>query len=178
MNKQIEYFANLIFYHMFRFEKWTQSFFAAPFVWFIRLPAVNRYYKRRGTENKEAAYNRALYDKKVGASYYFASLNLTFLFCLITSGTANFLIGFLRIDVDPFKAVDLHFLIYVLVTFIPALAASEMLVDHKKKYLKYFNKFEHKSDQWHFRTATLSFFTVVGIWVYGCVGFFFYLSRL
>lgn len=177
MRQKIEYFTNLVFYHLFRFDKLGQRIFGAPIRCFIRLPIIAKTFKQ-GVENAEKEINEALYNPKNGFNIIHASWHLTGLFWLIFFGTSVFLIPFLWSDFEPFKEVNIHFWLFMLVTFAPAWIASEMLAEHKKKYLKYFKQFEKKSEQWHSRTAWLTFFTVVGIWGYAIGGFAFYLSRL
>lgn len=177
MEQRVEYFANLVFYHLYRFEKWIKSYLAAPMISVIRLPAVDRYFKKQGID-KEKEINKTLYDPKVGQAVIFANWHFGLLLYLISCGTANFLIGLFWLNLAPFGKGFLPLATYFLVTFIPTLIVSEVLVERKNKYLKYFKQFERQSEQWHFRTAWLAFFTVIGIWGYAIGGVAFYLSRL
>ena len=178
MEQSVEYFANLVFYHLFRFEKLTQRIISEPFLLLLKLPVVDRSYKRRGVENAEEVINKALYDPKRGFNIVQAGWHLTLLFGLIISGTAFFLISSFLEDFNLFEAGDMYYWLFVLATFIPAWIASEIFVERKRKYLKYFKQFERKSEQWHFRTGWITFFTVIGIWGYAIGGVAFYLGRL
>lgn len=178
MKRRIECFANLVFYHLFRFDKLGQRIFGVPIRWIVRLPAVGQNFKRRGVENAEEEINKALYDPRRGFNIIHAGWYLTGLFWLIFFGTAVFLIPVFWKNFEPFEDVNIYFWLFMLMTFAPALTASEILAEHKKKYLKYFKKFEQKSEQWHSRTAWLSFFIVFGIWVYAIGGLLFYLNHI
>ena len=176
--EHIEYFTNLVFYHLFRFEKWTQHLISDPLIRLIRLPVIAKFQKKRDIEEVVKDIDKTLYDRKNGVNIMFADTHLTFLFYLISSGTANFLINLLSININQLINKDLQYLIYFVVTYIPAWVAVEMLTSRKNKYLKYFKKFEKKSYEWQHNTEVLTFFTAVGIWVYGIGGFIFYLTGL
>ena len=178
MRQRVEYFANLVFYHLFRFEKLTQRIISEPFLLLLKLPVVDRSYKRRGVENAGEVINKALYDKKTGVNAMIADWHMTFIFSLIPFGTVNFIVSFIWGDLELFNDKILWLLFYLLTTFIPAWIAMDVLISKKRKYLKYFKQFERQSEQWHSRTAWITFFTVIGIWGYAIGGFAFYLSRL
>ena len=128
----MEYFVNLVFYHLFHFEKWSQRLISSPFVWFIKLPVIDRSFKKRGVENAEEEINRALYNPKVGANIVFANWHLTFLFYLIYFGAFNFLIGFLWRDLYIFENKYLWVVFSIFVIYFSAWISVETLVAHKK----------------------------------------------
>lgn len=148
--KKIELFWNILHYFVYKADYKAHLFFNKinPFMLIHKLPFQKRMYVRRGI-NIQDELNRSFKDPANGLSSIRAGsfmfilsflIGLTF-FCLIGSihNSSNLSGIFIFIIPLPFIILCYNALLY------------------KDKYLKYFSKFELKSDIWKKRWAGLSF---------------------
>lgn len=176
MRQQVKYFVYLVYYHLFRFNKWIDHLIADPIVGFFSSPLIVKLQKKNNPEVVIRELNKLLsgIDEQLPIP---GRLELL-LFSVFFFGIENFLIGLFRINLTPFIDRDWLFWGYALVPLTCAWIATERLAARKKDYLKYFRKFKQKSQQWHHDTAMLAFFTVIGIGGCGVGGCMFFLSRV
>ena len=174
--KRLEYFINLIFYQLFRFEEAIGHFIGYPFLWLGKRPWVIAAFKRHNLKNAEKAPVKASYRQPNGISTTLSDRLLTLLFFFLFAGTLNYLLGIFLPEIKLFKSI-LPTILYFSITFIPAYLVMDRFVSGKNKYLNYFKKFDRKSKRWHDGTAILSFFVVIAVSAYGIGSLFFYFER-
>ncbi len=115
--KKIEWILNMVYYQVFRWEKFTQNFFNYPFRRFI---------------NKNEKVEKALFDEKTGFTSIMAGL-------IMSSSIALFLV-FLVLTVCSFLQIGLNKIVFAIIIMVPSYIIYNTLVE--RKYVDYFDDFK------------------------------------
>ncbi len=160
--------SNIVFFNLFRFERKTQKFFTYPVLLFLRNKKVKESYKKRGVSNSEKEVVKALENPEVGISSILSGGHFIVLFFLLTFRIVNFTSGYLRTE---FNLKLPHFAVMAIFSYVFAYWISF----RQDRYLEYFREFENLPKSKKKVSAWISFFIVLGVWVF-CIGSFVFLN--
>jgi hypothetical protein len=158
--------ANIVFYNLFRFEKRTQKFFTYPVLLLMKNKWVKDRYQKRGVTNPEKEVVKALENPEVGISSILSGGHYMVLFFLLTFGIVNFVSGWLRTE---FNLSLAHFIVMGLFSYV----FPYWISFRQDRYLEYFEEFENLPDIKKVGSAWMTFFIVMGVWVFSIGSFFF-----
>lgn len=157
---------NIVFYNLFRFEKTTQKIFTFPVQMVLRNKRIRKSYLKRGIGDPEIEVIRVLENPEVGISSIISGGHFTALFSFLIFGLMNLFLGIFKFEVR----FSLFF--FVIVGVLSYLIA--YLVSFRKDmYLEYFKEFENLPENKKKKSAWMTFFIVLFLWVFGIGSFIF-----
>lgn len=133
-------FINLIYYNLFRFEKYTTRIINYPVTLFLRNKKVAEFYRKKGRQNPQEVLTPLMDNPDIGINNFYASAQMILLITLLNFGVINFISGLTHVLI--LKSI---YIIGILVLF--AYIQAHISMFHKDKYLNYFKEFEKLSKE-------------------------------
>lgn len=148
--KKIEWFLNMIYYQVFRWENFTQKLFNYPIFFFLK-------------KKKKETVEKTLFDKKVGFTSIMAGM--------IVSGSIGLFFVFLVLSLASILQINISKIIFALIIIISSYIVYNSLVE--RKYIQYFMSFENFSKKRKNKWAVITVFyfvimislAVLGFWI-------------
>lgn len=164
-------FCTIIYYQLFRFERWVGRIMSYPSWKFIqyRIKKGKTFYSAPWVKIEDPAtyFENFFYGKRNSISSYFADIHMFCVIAYMLIGTTYCVFGLFHFDFFAhIHSKAQAFFIGVLIFFVPTAWLQWKLIGSHKVYLKKWRAYEKKSVGWHRATALMSFFVIVGSWVY------------
>ena len=161
--KMIEWFWNIIFYNLYRFDLRLRELFnyLNPFILINNIPVVKKYHAKQGVDDMNKLANHMLSNPEIGVSIIWTSGFMGVLLVLIEYGIFNIIqILSNRPLIQSVWSDELHFFIFFTLLLAPIILVNQYLLFKKNKYLDYFKEFETMTKRKKTIYAWLSFFAV------------------
>jgi hypothetical protein len=159
--KKIEWFWNLIYYNVYRFDlNATHAFkYINPFWWLNKIPSINKKREKYGID--ELAFS--IFDSpKNGLSINIAGSFMGVLLVFIELGIFNLIQRILNKPLYSLVLKDiLHITLYLVLFMVPVVLINNRLLFRKKKYLDYFYEFEKLTNKRKVIYGFLTFIVVI-----------------
>lgn len=167
--KKIEWFWNMLYYNVFRFDSRCRSLFNYfnPFNLINKLQAVKRHRTRYGVDDMNKFANRILNNPRSGISSIWSGSFMGGLIVLIEYSLFNIIQGITKkpLIINVLKD-DSHFILFLLILISPTILINNYLLFKKDKFLIYFTEFESMSKEKKSMHSWLSFFVIILIFLF------------
>lgn len=157
-------FFNLILWNLFRFEIWTQRIIHYPFGKILNMKCVQNLYKKRGVSNPNELVLSVLSSPETSINSMYAEGHYIVLFFLLFFCLTNVFLGLLQNE-SHFSLV--HFVLFSAMAF----CVTYFISFRKDKYLRYYKEFNKLPKREKRRSAWMTFFITVLVWVSTIVSF-------
>lgn len=165
MKAKIDYFLNAVFYFLWLKDKWFSNVITRS-IRFITAPIFNAFSSesRKKKYNKRQAEVDILFnDVKYGMTVDFAERTF-YLLAVFYSFMISFPIILLSVEYDIYGGEIISVLAGVVIYLIPAFYFARNVI-WDKKYVRYFEEFQQKDDQWRIQWRFITAIFYIGAFV-------------
>ena len=165
----MEWFLNMLRYQSFRFQLIFSKIIQAPSFWLMRPILNSKWYKKRayklyGIKDPEKEIKVVLRNPEDSLDSIISGGFIVSLIALILFGITLIISSILQIDkVSP--------LLFLLMTIPPALYLDYIYIEKKRKYRKYYDKFEKLSNREKNKWAWITFLIIVLVILFVIISF-------
>jgi hypothetical protein len=170
---KIEWFWNIVYYFIFRFEIFTQKLISYPFVYLYNLPFIKNYYTNKNIDlNKRI--EKTIYGRKNSVNSTLAGIQIGFLASSFVGTIFHVLLYIFSIPISIFYITP-YAIITCIIFIFPPVKFNDIVLYNNDKYLKYFKEFDKYDKKWKIKwgilillfyliTIFLSFYTMFIFW--------------
>jgi hypothetical protein len=147
-----------IHYNFYKFNCFTQIYvIGLPFTLFLKIKAVNEFYKRRGIKDPSSFFTRKLTNPQTSTVNWLTDGIMIFLIASITFSILNFI----TVSTGYMIWADWSFFIFLILIGLPSVLVNYFVLWKDDKYLVYYKEFEKQSKEEKRKWAWISFITVL-----------------
>ena len=162
--KRIEWFWNMVYYNVYKFDSKCSMLFnyLNPFYLANKIPAVKRYYAKHGVNDMNKFTNRMFSNPKSGINSIWAGSymgGILVLFGIALLNILEILIG--RSLIKDVTESSFHFVIFFIILIVPTVLINNYVLFRKDKYLNYFIKFNLMNKREKIKYSWISFFIIL-----------------
>lgn len=167
--KRIEWFWNMIFYFIFKFDlKCTKLLnYINPFFLLNKTSAAKNYYRKNGINDMNMTAKHILNNPKIGTSSVWAGSFMGGLLVFIGIGFLNLIEKILgRSLIRDVSNDTVIFILFFIILLLPTIFINNRLLFKNDKYLSYFKEFDSLSKKKLKRYGLITILVIVSIFIF------------
>lgn len=147
-----------IHYNFYKFNCFTQIYvIGLPFTLFLKIKAINEFYKRRGIKDPSSFFKKTLTNPQTSTVNWLTDGSMILLIASIAFSILNFVTAIAGYMIW----ADWSFLIFLLIAGVPSVMVNYYALWKNDKYLVYYKEFEKQSKEEKRKWAWISFVSIL-----------------